>query len=573
MKGKWKNAEGRNSAVMTVLAVLAALLVLGAGYAAVRGIFGDTLAEKKLFPKGTTICGVEIGGVSKAKAREMISPEAERMLRDYRLTVNVPGGESMVFSAYELGVRTDAEDVLKKAEDGGSFGLSLVFPEKSVRAFSEKLDKKLRVEPKTGEIIFDCERIPSGDRFRYTDGTPGWKLDCEEFIRLITSGETEFTAPMTEVMPDADGDLLPVLIGAYTTSFASGSLSAPNRVFNIKKAAELVNGSVVEPYMAISLNEKLGRRTAENGWKNAPGITEGGASSEDQPGGGVCQVSGTLFNAALLADMGVIARQAHSRQVSYLEGGRDATIDTDSIDLVLKNRSGSALYIFVWADEGSGSLISEIYGKTPDYTVKVETELISTVPPSEDEYTLDTSLPAEAVVEENPPITGYRYNTYRIYLKDGKEVKRELVAVSDYRMHPRRLRAGSSYYARVTAKATPVPTPILTPVPTPAPTPEPTAEPTPAPTPAPTPEPTAAPTPAPTQEPTAAPTPAPTQEPTAEPTPAPTAEPTHAPTPEPSSPPGESPDGRKNNNPLLPLALTGNRGYNGIGKNPKKNKD
>ena len=545
MRGKWKNSEGRKAAVMTALAVLAALLVLGAGYAAVRSMFGDTLNEKKLFPKGTTVCGVEVGGITKAEARELLAPAIESALREYRLTVKLSDGESMVFSANEVGIRTDAEDVLKNASKGGEYGLALVFPEKNVRAFVEKLDKKLRVEPTAGELVFALERYPEGERFRLEGGAPGKKLDCEECIRLIMSGERELTAPMKDVEPDAGGTALPELIGGYSTSFKSGSLSAPNRVYNIKKAAELVNGSVVEPYMSFSINEKLGRRTTENGWKNAPGITEGGAATADQPGGGVCQVSGTLFNAALLADMGILARQAHSKQVSYLPGGRDATIDTDSFDLILKNRSGERIYIFVWADAESGEVVSEIYGKKPEYDVAVETELVSTVPPSEDEYTLDTSLPADAVVEDNPPMTGYRYNTYRVYLSDGAEVKRELVAVSDYRMHPRRLRAGSAYYARVTATPTPRPTNAPTPSPTQAPTPEPAPEPTPEPAP----------------------------EPTPEPAPEPTPEPAPVPTPDPTSPPGESPDKLKSPNPLFPLALTARRGYNVIGRNPKKNND
>ncbi len=515
-----RQRSGGADAAPVMIAVLAAVLVVGSAAALVINGFMGLWQDKRTYPANTSVNGVAISDMTREEAAEGLKDEIAKMLADWKTVITKEDGSEIVIASGEAGVGTDADEVLNRAFSGGEYSLKYSFDEGRLRLCLENRMKDLRREPSPGELEFDKARALTGERFRFANGEDGEEPDIEACISSILDGVTRFPAPMRVIPAETDGGTLPQLIGEYETSFAKGSLAAPNRVFNIEKAAELMNGTIVEPYSAVSVNEVLGDRTEENGWKLAPGITDNGAGHEDSPGGGVCQVSGTFFNAALFADMGVISRRCHSARVSYLDGGRDATIDTGSIDLVLKNRSSERLYVFVWADPSEHTVRCEIYGSPLEMKVEVETELVNTIEPGEDEYELDESLGDDEIAEDNPAITGYRYKTYRIYRKDGREVLRELVAESNYVMHPRRLRAGRRAYARLTAK------------PTQAPTNAPTAQPTAA---AQTPAPSEPQTPAP--EPTPAPTPAPTPDPTPDPTPAPTPDPTPEPTDEPAPDP------------------------------------
>lgn len=122
-----------------------------------------------------------------------------------------------------------------------------------------------------------------------------------------------------------------------------------NRVSNIKTAAEDLDGTVIEPGEIFSFNDSVGRRTKDKGYKEAPIFVNGEKSKG--VGGGVCQVSTTLYNAALEADLEIIERHRHSRKVSYVEEGKDATVVYNSKDLRFKNTKDYPIEIRVSVSE------------------------------------------------------------------------------------------------------------------------------------------------------------------------------------------------------------------------------
>lgn len=542
--GKWKDTEGRTRTALTVLACVVTLLALFAAIGVLAGEYSGIRGLGFRFPNGTTVNGVSIGGLDERGAREQLAGAVEAMLKEYSCTVMLPGGcGEAVFRADELGVETDIETVLINARAGGAFQLSYMPSAYRARLAFAELAKRVDEEPVPYETECDKSLVPAGERFRVSGGREGRRLDVEACAIMASSGLLSFTAPFTEIPAPGSGAETPHLLGAYETSFSSGSLSRSERVFNIVKAAELINGSVVEPYSVFSCNEALGDRTEENGWQLAPGITNGGAGTLDQPGGGVCQVTSTLFNAVLYADMPIIYRQAHSRPVAYCEPGRDAAVDTDSIDFIWKNNTPFRVWVFAWAEEGVCRC--EIWGfSEKKYDIEVETVCTGTVPASADEYELDPALSPWECVEQNPAIEGGSYLTYRVYCSGGEECGRELAAESEYNMHPRRFRCGSRYYEAATGSAPAqaglsgkTPKPVSTPAPTKKPTPRPTAKPTRTPKPTERPEITHSPSQAPTETPAPEETPSPTK------TPAPTETPAagNQPTEEPSEPPTEAP--------------------------------
>ena len=447
--GKWKSEKGRVSALFIIAACVAFILAAGGVTAALAKQTGFFPSVRR-YPDGTSVCGVSISGMTEDEARLALDETVRDMISAYSLTIVFPYGQAspVTLPGEKLKVVTDIDDVLAAAYSGGEFELGYSVSLYRARLCLSDIVKETETEPTPASIGFDLSPDPAGERFFIMPGKSGSRLDMEECVRLISNGETVIKAPMEEVPPNGEEPELPTLLASFETSFGFSPLDAPNRVFNIVKAAEAVNGSVVPAYAVFSVNEKLGPRTEENGWLDAPGITERGLGTRDQPGGGVCQLSTTLFNAALLADLPIIERQCHSRPVAYAEPGRDATIDTGSFDLKWKNDTGADIYVFAWADEEKKTLRCELYG-TPksDLTVTVETELVEIIPPGDDEYELDESLPEYACVEDNPAIEGARYVTYRVYSKNGEFVRREPAAESVYVMHPRRLRAGAGYYA------------------------------------------------------------------------------------------------------------------------------
>jgi len=121
-------------------------------------------------------------------------------------------------------------------------------------------------------------------------------------------------------------------ISSYTTVFYDKN---ENRIHNIKTASEELNHTVIRPGEVFSFNEALGRRTKEKGYKEAPILAHG--EKTKGTGGGICQISSTLYNAALLADMEIVERHRHSENVPYVPEGKDATVVYNSKDLKIRN--------------------------------------------------------------------------------------------------------------------------------------------------------------------------------------------------------------------------------------------
>lgn len=216
------------------------------------------------------------------------------------------------------------------------------------------------------------------------------------------------------------------VVSEVRTTFNSGQVS---RSSNIALAAAKLDGIVLAPGEQLSFNGSVGRRTAERGFKVA-GVYANGRHEVDL-GGGICQVSSTLYNAALVANLKIVRRVNHSMPVPYLPVGRDATVDYGTVDLVIENNFD--VPIAVDSEYSRGALTFRILGKKdPGLKVEIASDGASSwslpikrVP--------DSRLPAgkEKVIEKGS--RGYAINTYRVVYRDGVEVSREPLGKSHYR--------------------------------------------------------------------------------------------------------------------------------------------
>lgn len=145
--------------------------------------------------------------------------------------------------------------------------------------------------------------------------------------------------------------------GSFSTQITD---KTPERLNNIKLGVEKLNGAIIKPNEEFSFNNQIGPRTEDTGFKKAI-IFDGHGNKIDGYGGGVCQISSTLYNAVLSAGLPVTERHEHSRNVPYIEQGKDASVSYDSEDLKFKNTSNSNLKITANTDNDTLSISIESF--------------------------------------------------------------------------------------------------------------------------------------------------------------------------------------------------------------------
>lgn len=261
---------------------------------------------------------------------------------------------------------------------------------------------------------------------------PGVSFDITAVQTIIdqTPGDV-ITVPVTVVPAQVTAEqiknqLFVDLLGTYTSKYNAGDVS---RSHNVSLAAKKINEVVLAPGDVFSYNETVGPRTAARGFKTANVYV--GNRVEPGIGGGICQVSSTLFNAVVLADLNIVYRTNHSLPVTYVPLGRDATVSYGSIDFKFSNNTGHPVKIVASAAGGYNKV--SIYGvkENKNKTIEISTEQVGSrayqVTQKE-----DPTLPEGTVKIEQKGSYGSSFNTYKITKENGKVVKTEFLTKSTY---------------------------------------------------------------------------------------------------------------------------------------------
>lgn len=388
-------------------------------------------------------------------------------------------------------VEAEIEHVLSKIEKG-EYEIELELPQERPEYFTVgTLAEYVGREPVNAEYKVEEKRI------YITDGTAGIKLadpDIEQKLADLNAG-FDVTVTIESIQPEItadsiNGDLFGAELARFSSNFAS---STANRAYNVTRATQSVNGRILLPGEVFSYNAAIGNPSLANGYKMATVYANG--KQKEGVGGGVCQVSSTLYSAVLYADLEIVERRSHSMTVSYVPKGQDATVVYGGQDFKFRNNTDAPIKIEATA---SGRVCTvRILGAKPDTDKKVEiiNSINSKTPPTVVE-TLDASLPAGTRKVTESGKTGYNVSSVRIVYENGKEVRREKLTNSWYKMAPTEVTVGPT--------ATPMPSeepsaPVVAPTeePVSSPTSEPTAEPSPSASPIPSQEPSETPSPTP----------------------------------------------------------------------------
>ena len=315
-------------------------------------------------------------------------------------------------------------------------------------------------------------------------------ISLEEARALLEQDLEEYIIPLKFTMPEKTTDMLeieafPDLLSTFSTKY---DVYLRDRTTNLELSASKINGTVLMPGEIFSYNKVVGKRTVEAGYKNAA-VYEGGRVV-DGLGGGICQISSTLYNTALLANLEIIERSNHQFLTSYVGAGRDATVVYGYIDFQFKNTRNYPIKIVCSVENGIAKF--DMYGikEEVEYQVEFDTVITGSIPYTtqyEEDSTLESGV--EKVIQGGAP--GQTSITYKILKLNGNEVSREVLSKDTYSAMTRIIKRGTKGEKVVET----TPEPEVPPTPTPSPSPSPSPSPTPTPTPSPSPTPTPTPTP------------------------------------------------------------------------------
>jgi vancomycin resistance protein YoaR len=296
-----------------------------------------------------------------------------------------------------------------------------------------------KIEKETKKDAVNAKITSVNGVIKVTPEVEGIKLQKDQLKQAIidsikaesSSQDINIIAPFEVSKPEVTSKILSTIntkISSFSTNF---STSIPERINNIELATKAVNGTTLLPGEEFSFNGTVGERTKARGYKEAGVII--GDKIESGLGGGICQVSSTLYNAVLTANLKVVERRNHSLPLGYVGKGLDATVDWGNIDFKFKNSYDVPVYIEGYTKNKNlyFNLYSTKEAKTRTY--HMFTEIIETLQPTV-KFVDDPNLPEGQTQVVKKPSIGYKVKVYKKIFENGQLIDTELVSSDNYRL-------------------------------------------------------------------------------------------------------------------------------------------
>lgn len=401
-------------------------------------------------PTGIYVGDQDLGGMTKEEAAKAVE-EYVNSMAGQKITLNVDG--SLVDTTAEaLGFHWSNTDVVEKTAgvyEGGNLirrYMNLVDLEKEpvileletsmdqgkVAAFVENECSSLTAEAQDATITRE------NGEFVVTPSVVGKKVDIDATRQALDQAlaggleqPIQVTAVIEEAQPAVTTEQLSAIqdvLGTFSTSFSS---SGASRSKNLQAGSGKINGRVLMPGEVLSGYECMQPFTTANGYATAAAYENG--QVVDSVGGGVCQISTTLYNAALLSELDIVQRQNHSMIVTYVKPSCDAAIAGTYKDLKIANPYDTPIYV-----EGGTSgktLTFTVYGKESrpaNRTIKYVSETLGTTSPGDPIEQEDPAMAPGARVKVQSSHTGYRSRLWKYVYIDGVETEKEILHTDTY---------------------------------------------------------------------------------------------------------------------------------------------
>ncbi|MEG6616067.1 VanW family protein [Peptococcaceae bacterium 1198_IL3148] len=431
----------------TYITPLICLLLFMATFVFVGEDIKILLSTQHILP-GIKVKGIDIGGLNKQQTAERLNQLEKEILQ---IPVNlVYNNQTWSLPLEKVGLQIDIDQTITRAMQMGRQG-SISERWQTYRRIKEqgytvqpliKINQQQLVEEVNklvGHLNVPAKNavlnIDDDDKITIIPSKNGKEIDMEILQRNLQQQPLagkgfDLLLPLVEVMPEyTTEDIQEMgitgLLASYTTKFDP---KITNRSYNIRVAANALDGLIITPGQEVSFNEVVGPRSSEAGYKTA-GVIENNELVEGV-GGGVCQVSTTLYNAVLLADLEISERRNHSLPINYVPIGRDATVVYGLVDFKFINNSGRCLYLKT--EVKSGQLTVKIFGDSSQRQQVIVNSWIEQELEPETIYEEDNNLKRGQKVIKQEGSKGYVVNVEKIVLKNGEVIKRQQLPISRY---------------------------------------------------------------------------------------------------------------------------------------------
>ncbi len=461
-----KQPLGRTNLIKLIAAavVVVIAIVLVAGVISrqnrLKAINTEVNAYNDRYCQGVYVDGIHLGGKTREEARAEVQKSAQLKCDEWHVRLETSAGEYVgEINSYHLGMTVHVDDALEDAWQQGHTGDAnerkaamdalLATPYEVSTALpssdTETIDQILN------EIAANIY-IPASDAwaqynpeltnpFEIVPHSEGRWLDVEsikaQVYDMVSRMETgviliEPTVLYPNVTTEQVLQKTRLIATAYTPI---STTSAEGRNLNIERACDLINGTKIEPGETFSFNKVVGARSAKNGFHKA--IEYAYKQQVEGYGGGVCQVSSTIYWAAVRANMEIVKREQHALEVNYTEFGFDATVNYDGkkIDFVFRNNTDSPIYIITKVvrrpkvDKDHNLVLCEIYGPAMEAGVTYDIVAVTTEVPIPEATIVPDKTAEHVVYTDDPPYTvagkvGYEVDSYKVKYVNGEEVER-----------------------------------------------------------------------------------------------------------------------------------------------------
>jgi len=396
-------------------------------------------ATSKVILKGTKVDDLDLSGTSVPEARIKIEQWAKDKLEEKRVLLY--NETEIPITLKDLGIDLDSQKTIEGTQRTPRTTLPSVLKVDSAKA-SQVLQEKLQ---KFNGPAKDASYQIENDKVIITPAESGRAVAIDQLISDIqkvplNNVPKRITIPVVEVPASVTTEAIRALafdtvIGEYSTKFA---VQEKNRSDNLTAAAKAVDRKVIRPGETFSFNDAVGPRELGTGYKDAYVIVDG--EYVQGTGGGVCQVSSTLYNAVLLSDLEVVERAPHDIVVNYVPTGQDATVNYPNIDFKFKNDTASLVYLRT--DVKPGVLTFQIWGKKTGKSVRIERQVEKEIA-YKTEKRLDQKLPAGRIVQEQAGSKGLVVNTWKVVRDSSGNETKQFLSRDSYAPANRILRVGS----------------------------------------------------------------------------------------------------------------------------------
>ncbi len=381
--------------------------------------------ENLVAPNDTVLLGINVSNQPFLVIKKIIAEENERIANE---SFNIVGKNNTYEVKYsDIDYKLVESEIVNNIKTSTGENLSYTYNEQKLNDILDGIRKSENVQAKEPSIRME------GGNLVTTSGVTGSLIDetvFSENIKSVLSLENNtFDLTYNQSNPKyTEADFADfTLIGSCSTKYNTKSTS---RNKNLQQACNKINNVVVYPGEVFSTNEHYGPTTVENGYAMSNVIVNN--ELVEGEGGGVCQISSTLYNAVLRAELEVVERRNHSLAVSYVPAGFDATLANPYIDFKFRNNQDTPVLIVAGINNGLATV--SIYGKeihSPGRTLKFRSELVST-----DKATMkkeeDDTLKAGTEKVEKKAVDGKTVKAYKDVYQDGKLVETVYLNTSTY---------------------------------------------------------------------------------------------------------------------------------------------